>query len=407
METLYGIDKLSFYVPRYALDLKELAQGRNISLNKIQKGLGQFVMSVIPPWEDPITMAVSAAKKILTQEDLNQIDCVIFATESSLDYSKASSLYLHELLALKKETRCIEMKQACYAGTFGLQTAMAFLQTKIHRKILLLCSDVARYGFKSTGESSQGAGAVALLLSQDPKIASVNTQAAYLSQQAYDFWRPNGLNEAIVDGRYSCQLYLEMLSQVFPQYCEKNQQPKLFTTCFHLPVPRLVEKAYHQLSSHWNKDNSWTLEAQLSYSRLIGNCYTGSLYLGLISLLENSLYCLDEKKIGLYSYGSGATCDFFDITIIKGYEKNLHYQYHRSLLERRTYLSLREYEDFYQNSYQGGIDGHYGTCALEAVRDYRRYYTLKSQSEMKQETCQRKPSVLNELKKEKEEDLCV
>lgn len=377
MKKKFGIDKISFYIPQYKLDQKVLAQERGIPIEKIEKGLGQTSMSVIPPWEDVITMGVSAAKKMLTPAELDEIDCVLFATETGVDYSKAGSVIIHELLGLQKKCRAVEIKQACYAGTFALQTALSFLSSRIHKNILVVCSDVARYGFNTPGESSQGAGAVAMLVKEQPRLAAVNTNAAYLTSHVYDFWRPHGRSEAVVDGKFSCQVYLEMLQDVFMQYRQLNPLKKLYSMCFHLPVPRLVEKAYKQMSNFMTETSGEPLKQQLDYGKLIGNCYTGSLYLGLMSLLENSSVDLSGQSIGMYSYGSGATCDFFDIEIQPEYKDVLDTQWHRDLINQRMSLSMQEYELFYSHFDKGVIDGGYGFCALKEVSNFKRHYSLR------------------------------
>ena len=375
----YGIDKLGFYIPRYKLEQDLLAESRGISKDKIKKGLGQISMSVIPPWEDVVTMGVCAAKQTLSEKELSTIDCVLFATETGVDFSKAASVIVHELLNLPSRARAVEIKQACYAGTFGLHTALAMLATGVHKNVLLICSDVARYGFNSPGESSQGAGAVALLLKQDPRLAVVNPKAAFMTRHVHDFWRPHGFSEAIVDGKFSCQMYLDMLGDVFEQYKELNPYKNLFSMCFHLPVPRLVEKAYQQMSCFMSEEQGSILSSQLQYSKVIGNCYTGSLYLGLISLLENTLINMTEKSLGMYSYGSGATCDFFDIEIQSTYQKVLQTQLHQNLIDSRIPLSVQEYEKYYQDYGLGGVKGEYGYCAFDGVENHQRKYSMRQE----------------------------
>lgn len=377
-----GIDKLAFYTPPYYLPLEKLANARDIPIEKIFKGLGQQKMSVIPPWEDIVTMAIAAAQQVVDETNRAEIDCILFATESGLDFSKASSLHVHEMLGLHSQCRCVEVKQACYAGTFALQTACSYVSTGIHKRVLVICSDVARYGFNTPGESSQGAGAVAMVVGQNPRLAIVNPHAAFLSQHVYDFWRPNGLDEALVDGKFSCQVYLEMLSQVIALYHQKNPYSQLETVCFHLPVPRLVEKAYQQVASSHSDADSTYLQYQLIYGREVGNCYTASLYLGLLSLLEHS-NDLSGKTVGLYSYGSGATCDFFDIRLVPGYQVVLETAYHQSLLRERKAIEMEAYEACYKQ-YNTGLNDTFelqdllkeyrGACYLEKIEEHQRYY---------------------------------
>ena len=125
-----GIESISFYTPNYCISHKELANKTKQDKNKYIKGLGQHFMSVIPPHEDIITMAYNASLKLMInnnneidEELKNNIDMVIFATESSIDNSKASAVIIHNLLGLKENCRCIDVKQACYGGTGAINFA--------------------------------------------------------------------------------------------------------------------------------------------------------------------------------------------------------------------------------------------------------------------------------------------
>ena len=147
-----GIDAIAFYTSNFALDLATLAVARGIDPEKYYSGLGQHMMSVPPPGEDIVTMAANAAQQVLLDTDTSNIEMVLFATESGNDQSKAAGLYVHELLHLSQRCRVVELKQACYGGTAALQLALPFLRENPTKKILLLASDIARYGLKTTGE---------------------------------------------------------------------------------------------------------------------------------------------------------------------------------------------------------------------------------------------------------------
>ncbi|MGO2927515.1 MAG: hydroxymethylglutaryl-CoA synthase, partial [Leuconostoc citreum] len=79
---IIGIDKMASYTPEFALDLTTLAFARGDEPEKYTIGIGQNKQAVIPNFEDVVTMGVNAARKILTVADREQIDMVIFATES-------------------------------------------------------------------------------------------------------------------------------------------------------------------------------------------------------------------------------------------------------------------------------------------------------------------------------------
>lgn len=208
-----GIDTLALYTSRYALDLTLLAKARGIHADKYNLGLGQQVMSVPPPGEDIVTMAANAAKQALRDVNVSDIAMLLFATESGIDQSKAAGIYVHDMLGLPSACRVVELKQACYSATAALQLALPFLRENPTKKILLIASDIACYGLGTPGESSQGAAAIAMVLSAHPRLIAFEKEYGIVTENVMDFWRPNYLHEALVDGKYSSKLYLTLLEK--------------------------------------------------------------------------------------------------------------------------------------------------------------------------------------------------
>ncbi|MGU3126688.1 hydroxymethylglutaryl-CoA synthase [Staphylococcus aureus] len=68
--------------------------------------------------------------------------------------------------------------------------------------------------------------------------------------------------------------------------------------------------------------------------------YTGSLYLSLISLLQNHTF-QPEEKVCLFSYGSGAVGEIFSGSIVKGYDKALDKEKHLKTPDLRAIISRR------------------------------------------------------------------
>jgi hydroxymethylglutaryl-CoA synthase len=161
-----------------------------------------------------------------------------------------------------------------------------------------------------------------------------------------DFWRPNYRRNAVVDGKYSIRVYLEALGQCWQRYADASGlalgDHERF--CYHLPFTRMAEKAHAALSRDAGAAVSdGVYEASLSYGRVVGNCYTASLYLALASLLETSAADLAGERIGLFSYGSGCTAALFSGIVGEGYREALHTGRHRLALEGREPLSLEDY----------------------------------------------------------------
>ncbi len=382
-----GIDAIGFYSSHYFLDLKTLAEKRGVDPDKFYIGLGQHKMAVPPPDEDIVTMAANAAARVISQVDIDEIDHLLFATESGLDFSKASGIYVHRLLNLSPHCRVVELKQACYSATAALRMALPMIAANPQKKILVIASDIARYGLGTTGESSQGGGAVALLLSADPRLLVISPEAGIYTKDVMDFWRPYYREEALVDGKYSCDVYLQVLLETWAEYSSlAHKEYTDFTRfCYHAPVPGLVEKAHKWLA----KRNNFPLEKEqiqnqlvhaLHYNRNIGNTYTASLYISLLSLLDNDPEDLSGKYIGLYSYGSGCVGEFFAARVQPNYKQYLDTEWNKALIKDRVELSYDQYQYFY--TYPFPTDGsdsalpqyHTGRFRLSKISQHKRGY---------------------------------
>ena len=348
-----GIDKIGFATANYVLKLADLAEVRNIAPEKLSKGLLVKEFSVAPVTEDIVTMGASAAAAILTEEDKNEIDMVIVASESGIDQSKASAVFVHGLLRIQPFARSFEMKEACYSATAALDYAKLHVEKRPSSKVLVIASDIAKYGIETPGEPTQGAGAVAMLITNNPRILIFNEDNVAQTRDIMDFWRPNYSTTPFVNGLYSTQQYLDSLETTWIEYQKRNQVSlkDFAAVCFHLPYPKLALKGLKKIM-----DKSLPIEQQeqlqanfeqsILYSQKVGNIYTGSLFLGLLSLLENSTSLKASDQIALFSYGSGAVSEIFSGQLVAGFKQQLQTNY-MEILNNRTLLSIPDYEKLF------------------------------------------------------------
>lgn len=378
-----GIDKLNFFVPPYYLEMTELANARNVDPAKYTIGIGQDQMAISPITQDIITLAANAAQPILTDEDRQTIDLVILGTESSVDESKAAAVVLHRLLGIQPFARGIELKEACYSATAGLQFAKEYVLAHPERKALVIASDIARYGLHSGGEPTQGAGAVAMLVTSQPRILALSDESVPYTQDIYDFWRPTGEPYPVVNGPLSNQTYIQAFETVWQEYQQRYQKTlaDFAALAFHIPYTKMGKKALLAgLAQESEAEQNRILaqyEESIRYSRRVGNLYTGSLYLGLISLLENSQTLKAGDQLGLFSYGSGAVAEFFTGRLVSGYQEHLLTDAHNALLANRQALSVAAYEEVFQTPLTNeNLTTSTDTTAfrLTAVNDHIRYY---------------------------------
>lgn len=382
-----GIDKMSFATTNEFIDLRELAKERGVDPNKYTIGIGQDQQAVIPPTQDIVTLGAAAAEKMLTPEDKQTISTVIVATESGIDNSKASAIYVKHLLGLDDFIRAVELKEACYSATAGIQFAKGLVTMNPQSSVLVIAADIARYGLKTGGEVTQGAGAVAMLVSAQPHILALEDTSVAYSKDLMDFWRPLYATEACVDGKYSTNVYIDFFLECWQRYQQMTGRnlEDFSALAFHLPFTKMGKKALEALldgdeSAIANKMRDQLAAGQV-YSRRVGNLYTGSLYLSLMSLIQNG-HVKAGGRIGLFSYGSGAEGEFYSGIVQPGFADYLSDV--QTELEKRHQVTIAQYEAMFDaqlglNDADVEFDwqNDQSTFVLTGQKDKKRQYKRK------------------------------
>lgn len=240
-----------------------------------------------------------------------------------------------------------------------LHMAKEYVKNHPDRKVLVIASDIARYGLASGGEVTQGVGAVAMMITQNPRILSLEDHSVFLTEDIYDFWRPNYSQYPVVDGPLSNSTYIESFQKVWNRYKETTGRTlaDYDALTFHIPYTKMGKKALQSVIEETDEATQNRLMARyeegITYSRRIGNLYTGSLYLGLISLLENSQVLKSGARIGLFSYGSGAVSEFFTGYLEEGYQNFLFKEDNQAMLDNREALTVDQYEKIFNETLPG------------------------------------------------------
>lgn len=387
-----GIDKIGFASPQYYLDLADLAAARHIDPNKFKLGLLQEEMAIAPVTQDIVTLAAQAAEQILTPEDKASIDMVILGTETGIDQSKAASVFVHGLLGIQPFARSIELKEACYSAAAGLEFARNHIANKPNSKVLVIASDIAKYGIATSGEATQGAGSVAMLITANPRIAILNNDSVYQTRDIMDFWRPNYSPYPYVDGHFSTAQYTDCLTSIFQHYQDKTGKTlaDFAAACLHIPFAKQGLKGLRALCEQESPEVTQRLtqrfEAAITYNQRVGNIYTGSVFLSLLSLLENDPNLQAGDALLIYSYGSGAVCELFSATLVEGYANMLQTAGQRQAqLSSRQRLSITDYEQMFFEELGLDQDGNSPRLPkdtapfyLEKIDKHRRIYQRSS-----------------------------
>ena len=364
-QTLHiGIHDIALATSHHVVRLDDLAAFNGTDPNKYRLGLGQDEFSFPAQDEDIITMGAHAAQQVLDRQGTQGIRTLLFATESGVDQSKAAGVSVHRLLGLPGSVRVVEFKQACYSGTAALQAAIGIVSRNPAERVLVIMSDVAKYMLDSPGEPTQGAGAVAVLVSADPAILAIDAISGIYTDDVDDFWRPNDSTTAVVDGAISVSAYLDALAGAWNELQQQGGPgiDEIDRVLYHQPFTKMAKKAQEHLASITGAHLSLVLptdqpETDCSlrdtgladgtiYNRRLGNTYTASLYAGLVSLLDHDA-SLAGARIALFSYGSGSVSELLTGTVQPNYFVAEQAERMSQTLDARVPLDIDTYREMH------------------------------------------------------------
>jgi hydroxymethylglutaryl-CoA synthase len=232
--------------------------------------------------QDPACMAANACLRIMERNKLAPKDVgrLYVATESSLDESKAMNSYvigmLEQIYGDDSFDHCggIECKFACVSGSYALYDNSNWIRAGEAggKSAIVVVSDIAKYDLGSSGEYTQGAGAVAMLVSDNPRLMQFDPKVTSTSiKNEYDFYRPFGKETPIVNGQYSNLLYMIQVKKALMSYKEKALSTGLIKLKegetildyidflnMHLPYSNMGKKALSYLIRHeWRNLPRW------------------------------------------------------------------------------------------------------------------------------------------------------
>ncbi|HRC56708.1 MAG TPA: hydroxymethylglutaryl-CoA synthase [Kofleriaceae bacterium] len=355
-----GIEAINVYTGQAALDVRTLFVARGLDLQRF----GNLMMeqkSINLPCEDPVTNAVNAARPLLaamSAAERDRIELLIVGTESGLDYAKPISTYVHQHLGLGRRCRPFETKHACYGGTAAFQMAASFVAASPDPgvKALVIAADAASVADRGTyWEPSQGAGAVAMVVSAEPRIFELDHGASgYHTYEVMDTLRPRPDVET-GDTDLSLLSYLECLHHSYDHYCERVSGVDVTRTfdylVFHAPFAGMVKGAHRTFLRRSAKLSADELErdfrartaSSLLYCSKVGNTYSAALYTALCSLIDHATFDSD-KRLGMFSYGSGCASEFYSGVVPATAPAHLARHQIGEAIARRRMLTMPEYE---------------------------------------------------------------
>ena len=357
----------SRYVEQTAMEVQDGCAG------KYTKGLGQRAMAFVDDREDVNSICLSAAVRLLDRYgiDRSRIGRVEVGTETLVDKSKSAKTVLMQLFE-HGDVEGVTCVNACYGGTAALFNTLAWARSAECRGRLglVVAADIAVYA-PGNARATGGCGAVAILVGAGaPLVVECGTRASH-AEHVWDFFKPCMASEyPVVDGKLSQSVYMRSFDRCMESFHANSAaagvvaEPDFYV--FHAPYNKLVQKTFGRIAYQrflqnpdaaefasiapetraklrsislvdsyasrdvdlaFRKHSAEAYAAQVVPSTLlpreIGNCYTASLYAGLVSLVSeaatnDALPSLLGKRVCMFSYGSGCVASTFALRVREG-----------------------------------------------------------------------------------------
>ncbi|XP_027360174.1 hydroxymethylglutaryl-CoA synthase-like [Abrus precatorius] len=365
-----GILAMDIYFPPACVQQEALEAHDGVSKGKYTIGLGQDCMSFCTELEDVISMSLTVVSSLLEKYgiDAKQIGRLEVGSETVIDKSKSIKTFLMQIFEKYGNTDIegVDSTNACYGGTAALFNCVNWVESNSWdgRYGLVVCTDSAVYA-EGPARPTGGAAAIAMLIGPDAPISFESKLRGSHMSHAYDFYKPNLASEyPVVDGKLSQTCYLMAVDSCYKHFCNKYEklEGKAFSLSdaeyfvFHSPYNKLVQKSFARLffndflrnpssvddvakeklepfatlsgdESYQSRDLEKAsqqvakplYDAKVQPTTLIpkqvGNMYTASLYAAFASLLHNKHSTLVDKRVILFSYGSGLTATMFSLQL--------------------------------------------------------------------------------------------
>lgn len=402
-----GIERIGVWPGTLAVDVGAICAARGIDGDNFVRRLHCAERSLVGPFEDVVTMAVNAARPILSDEDRRAIKLLLVATESAVDQEKPLSSWVHHWLGLESDCRNLEVKHACYGATGAMQLALAWLASGAAppgAKALVVNTDHALIGLGGVQEPVLGAGAAAILVSRDPGFASIPLgRSGVFAHEVADIFRPApGIETG--DADESLLSYLDGVEATWDAFAALEPGVRFgedfAAHVYHVPFGGLAERAHLRLcrkelgldraaaTAHFQAK----VAPSLTHSRRMGGVYGAATFVAMLGLVERMPSLASGDRVSVYAYGSGSCAELYALRLGPDARAIARAANLGALLDARRKVDVATYEACERALHgtiatkdhepdvdlvRGHWESHYagkGHLVLRRVRDYRREY---------------------------------
>ncbi len=325
------------YLPHERIEAGEIARKWNQDVEGVLAGLGVQEKTVPAAGEDTFTLAFEAGKQALEMSGLTstQISAVYVGSESHPYAVKPTSGMIAAALNCDPFCHAADLEFACKAGTAAMQIVDSMIRSGQVTYGLAIGADTAQSQPGDPLEYTASAGAAAFIIGsaeQKKAICQIDHTLSFTTDTP-DFWRPSEEKYPHHAGRFTGEpAYFHHMRQAIQGILTvtKLNSEDFDHVVFHMPNAKFPERMA--------KECGFTKE-QMEHGFIvtsIGNTYSACSPLGLAHVLQEAK---KHDRILLVSYGSGAGCDAFVMTMLKdGVRLPLDSR-------QKTYISYSEYSN--------------------------------------------------------------
>jgi len=198
-----GISGMAVYLPPFRVDLERWCEWTGNDPAKTRAVVGH-AFRMPGSNQNVYTLAANAVLRLVAQYDIDpqRVGYLALGTESSID-NAAGAVIVRGLVdaalaaegrsTLARDCEVPEFKHACLGGVYALKGGLRYLACDGRdRQAIVVSADIAEYARGSSGEPTQGAGAVAMLLEASPCLLELDLAMAGSASEyrGLDFRKP-------------------------------------------------------------------------------------------------------------------------------------------------------------------------------------------------------------------------
>ncbi|KAG0053248.1 hypothetical protein BGZ83_001418 [Gryganskiella cystojenkinii] len=395
-----GILALEVYFPSKYVDQSELEQFDRVSAGKYTVGLGQTQMGVLNDREDINSMSLTVGTETLLDKSKSVKTVLMSLFETSGNF---------DVVGIDTKNACYGGTASVFNAVNWIESS-----SWDGRLAIVVAADIASYAEGPARPTGGAGAVAILVGPHSSLVFDRGVRATYMNHVWDFYKPELACEYPIVDGHFSNTCYIRSFEACYRLYTKKFSErchpianggshsdgkssrvktQDLDHVVFHAPNCKLVQKAFGRMAyvdllqdpentlytsiKDWSErfDKSQYEEslgdkdlerAMIEFSKHdyqtrvlpslyaatnVGNMYTASMWAGLASLMsvtpESDLL---NKRVGLFSYGSGSAATFFSLkilanagSVIKKFKETIRIQ--ARLQEDRIKVSPQVYAD--------------------------------------------------------------